>query len=276
MKRLVLPGAMLAILVACETNEAPTVVDTPTPPVETAGSPVTTGTPEVPPVPETPAAPEAPPAPEAPSATETPEAPEPPEAPAPASEVARSIETDWAHMPQSDAWTALAAGSIDAIGSPLLKTVPSDIDAFCPAYERLDDTGRRAFWVGLLSAMARFESGFDPSVSFDERAHCPSCDWALTRDGRHVISRGLLQLSQESANAYRGCPVSIADEEKLHEPALNLRCGVAIMSRLVSRDGVISRKDGQWKGGSAYWSVLRPGKLEAIQAYTSTTENCGG
>lgn len=251
MKRLMLPCAMLFV-VACETREAPAPVDVPLPPVETVASPESAGTSEAPPAPEV------------------------PDAPVPVTDAQAGIETDWAHMPQADEWTALAAGSIDEIGGPLLETVPSDIGAFCPAYERLDDAGRRAFWVGLLSAMARFESGFDPSVSFDERAHCPSCDWALTRDGRHVISRGLLQLSQESANAYRGCPVPIADEEKLHEPALNLRCGVAIMSRLVSRDGVISRKDGQWKGGSAYWSVLRPGKLEAIQAYTSATENCGG
>lgn len=261
MKRLVLPGVLLAFVAACETRDAPAPVAAPSPPAETS---------------EAAPAPEAPGAPEAPATPEAPPAPEVPYAPVPVTDTQAEIETDWAHMPQSDAWTALAAGSIDEIGSPLLETVPSDIVAFCPAYESLDDAGRRAFWVGLLSAMARFESGFDPSVSFDERAHCPSCDWALTRDGRHVISRGLLQLSQESANAYRGCPVPIAEEEKLHEPALNLRCGVAIMSRLVSRDGVISRKDGQWKGGSAYWSVLRPGKLEAIQAYTSATENCGG
>lgn len=269
MKRMILTCAMLALVAACETKTAAgpadeTATDAAAPAPAEVTSPAPAETPEPQTVPQ-------------PAPAETPVAVPDPAGQEPASDAAAPeapIEVDWAHMPDSDEWTALAVAAIGDIGGPMMSTVPSDIDAFCPAYEGLDEAGRKAFWVSLLSAMARFESGFDPSVSFDERAHCPTCEWALTRDGRNVVSRGLLQLSQESANAYRGCKVPVADEESLHEPALNLRCGVAIINRLVSRDGVISAKPGQWKGGAAYWSVLRPGKLEKIQDFTSGTANC--
>lgn len=267
MKRMILTCAMLALVAACESKTVAGPTD------ETVTEAVAPAQPEVAsPAPAERPEPEAVPEP-APAETSV-VMPEPAEPEPDAVDAEMPIEVDWAHMPKADEWTALAVAAIDDIGGPMMSTVPSDIDAFCPAYEGLDEAGRKAFWVGLLSGMARFESGFDPSVSFDERAHCPTCEWALTRDGRNVVSRGLLQLSQESANAYRGCAVPIADEESLHEPALNLRCGVAIINRLVSRDGVISAKQGQWKGGAAYWSVLRPGKLEKIQAFTSATANC--
>ncbi len=184
-------------------------------------------------------------------------------------------EVDWVHKAAADEWTDLTGVAIDEIGAPLVASVPSDAEAFCPAFRQLSSEGRRAFWISLISAMARFESSFDPSVSFDEKKHCPSCAWAVTRDGRNVVSRGLLQLSQESANGYRGCSVPVADELRLHEPALNLMCGVAIMSKLVSEDGVISGgRPGSWQGGARYWSVLRPGKLSKIQSFTAGTSYC--
>ena len=247
-----------------------------------------TVSPDPAPPPAPPAAPETPapetPAPDAvaPDAAdmEISAAPEPPEPPAAPSHAGPShgepveIIADWDHKAEAAQWTAMTGAAIDEIGGPLLASEPADIAAFCPAWPGLGEDGRRAFWIGLFSAMARYESGFDPDVSFDEKAHCPSCDWAVTRDGRNVVSRGLLQLSQESANAYRGCAVAIEDELTLHDPARNLRCGVAIMTRLVSRDQMISARDGGWKGGSAYWSVLRPGKLEAIQGFTSALPVC--
>ena len=194
----------------------------------------------------------------------------------PVDELQSSVQVDWAHKPQADEWTTIALAAIADIGTGLVETVPADIDEFCPAYESLDSAGRSAFWVGLLSAMARYESDFDPAVSFNERAHCSRCSWAVTQDGRDVISRGLLQLSQESANGYPGCTVPAADEERLHEPELNLRCGVAIMARLVSRDRVIGAKRSKWRGGAAYWSVLRSGKRKEIRAFTSKTARCSG
>lgn len=213
--------------------------------------------------------PNTPPAdPVSPSEPATPSEPAPP-----------AIEADWNARPQGAEWSALTGQAIDEVGQGLLTTVPEDIPTYCANYETLDAAGRREFWIGLISAMARFESGFDPSVSFDEYEHCPSeaCRRSMTtQDGRHVISRGLLQLSQESANNYArfGCRVPIAEEETLHDPALNLRCTVAILNRWVTRDLLISSM--QNHGGARYWSVLRPSspRLARIQAYTSQTQQC--
>lgn len=174
---------------------------------------------------------------------------------------APSFKADWDHVAQGAQWTGMLRGHLDRYGDYLLTSVPTDVQRFCPGYSGLDREGRAAFWTGLISAMARFESNFDPGVSFDEYAHCTNaaCRRRMTTaDGRHVVSRGLLQLSQESSNRYVGCPMPPRDERRLHEPDLNLRCTVAVMQGLVRRDGVISRLDGRdWRGGAAYWSVLR-------------------
>lgn len=188
-----------------------------------------------------------------------------------------AIDVDWAHKAEASQWSDFTLKAISEIGADLPVTVPSDIADFCPAYASRSLEERPAFWVGLLSAMARFESNFDPTVSFNELEACPSCSWATTSDGRPVISRGLLQLSQESVNqsAYRGCDVAPDEESRLHDPEFNLRCGVAVANFLVRRHGVISQNDGGWKGAAAYWSVLRrPDKLERIQAFTRSTSIC--
>ena len=188
------------------------------------------------------------------------------------------IEVDWSAKAESDEWTSFTLAAIDEIGSALLVSEPSDIDTFCPAYVDRDQDGRRAFWVSLLSAMARLESNFDPAVSYNEKENCtyPGCkDEFTTQDGRPVVSRGLLQLSQESANGYRNCSVPITNEELLHDPKVNLRCAVAIMARWVEADGKISQTEPPWLGGARYWSVLRrQNKVDTISAFTRSTSNC--
>lgn len=193
-----------------------------------------------------------------------------------------SIRADWDHVAQGAEWTRMSRGHLERYGDRLLTSVPRDIGRFCPGYSALDREGRAAFWIGLTSAMARFESNFDPRVSFDEYAHCSNaaCRARMTTaDGRHVVSRGLLQLSQESANGYIGCPAPPRDELRLHEPDLNLRCTVAVMQGRVHRDGVISERDGQsWRGGAAYWSVLREPNgrdtLAKIRTFTGGLPQC--
>jgi len=190
------------------------------------------------------------------------------------------IEVDWASVPEGAAWTDFTANAIDELGSGLIASSPSDVSSFCPNYEILDDETKRAFWVSLISAMARPESNFNPAVSFNEYDNCkyPGCkDDFTTQDGRKVVSRGLLQMSQESANGYKrfGCEIAIEDEETLHDPATNLRCGVVILARWVSADGQIAKETSPYRGGARYWSVLRrPGKIAGIQNFTANTSYC--
>jgi soluble lytic murein transglycosylase-like protein len=155
--------------------------------------------------------------------------------------------------------------AIDALAPGLTSTTPSDIDAFCPGYRATNANGRRAFYVALLAELARYESNFDPTVRFTESFSDAS--------GRRVVSRGLLQLSQESANGY-GC--GITNAEQLHDATTNISCAVRILDRWVQRDGAIAGYSaGAWRGASRYWSPFRDrNKLVDLQAALNAQPFC--
>jgi hypothetical protein len=170
---------------------------------------------------------------------------------------------DWDDLPRGAEWTAHVRGALADFGGPLLEAVPSDRAEYCPGFDAQTPLEREAFYVGLISRMARFESGFDPDTSFQESF--------TNSQGERVVSRGLLQLSHESANGYPNCrPV---EDQELHDPATNLRCAVAILTRLVPRDATIGSGRA---GGAAYWSVLRntSDKRPRIVEYTRALEVC--
>ncbi|NRA30295.1 MAG: transglycosylase [Parvularculaceae bacterium] len=197
----------------------------------------------------------------------------------PAQEAPPMFRAAWDGEPDGTAWTeALLAALTSAEGEALLAATPSDVTDFCPGFLTLDEQGRAAFWVATFSAMAKLESNFQADLTFNEKENCntDACRAAFTtQDGRDVISRGLLQLSQESANGYQGCTVPADNEELLHNPAVNLQCSVAIMARWVPEDGVIAKLQSPWRGGARYWSVLRrPEKLIQIQQFTKTIPAC--
>jgi hypothetical protein len=116
--------------------------------------------------------------------------------------------------------------------------------------------------------MAKFESDFDPKSQYKEKFK--------DSKGRWVISRGLLQLSEESANGY-GCNVTA---QTLHDPKTNLTCGIQILNRWISRDSFFGSSTGPSKnnhvGGARYWAVLRS-KNESqkkIQSFTKSQKAC--
>ena len=94
--------------------------------------------------------------------------------------------------------------------------------------------------------MAKYESSFKPETQFKESFN--------DSKGKPVISRGLLQLSIESANqkAY-GCNIKKAEE--MHNPKTNLECAVKIVVFQANKSGTLM---GEPKlGCSSYWSVCR-------------------
>lgn len=93
----------------------------------------------------------------------------------------------------------------------------------------------------LLSIIAKRESNFDPSVKYNETGHLSG-----------VVSRGLLQISKDSANGY-GC--NITDEKQLHDPVINLKCGVKILSKWAKTDKTLI--DQPKLGCARYWSTCR-------------------
>jgi len=69
--------------------------------------------------------------------------------------------TRWEHQPQAALWTRSALAALKAHGAGLVERVPGDIAEWCPAYAQAADKRRRAFWVGLLSALAKYESNYN-------------------------------------------------------------------------------------------------------------------
>lgn len=145
-------------------------------------------------------------------------------------------------------WTRYAAASLARHGQSLLKVVPVDVNRYCPTYPALNQDGRKEFWIKLISAIAAAESSFNPWAEFSEKMR--------DRSGKTVVSRGLLQLSQESSQAY-GC--KFENEQQIHYPHLNIDCGVKILVRWINEDGAIGAQatDGGWLGAARYWSTFR-------------------
>ncbi|MBC7370923.1 MAG: transglycosylase SLT domain-containing protein [Bdellovibrionaceae bacterium] len=145
------------------------------------------------------------------------------------------------------AWSQHLSSSLDTLGKDLLDVVPADSATFCANYKNLSYGQRKEVWMYLISYMAKFESTFNVNSAFTESFSDTS--------GSKVVSRGLLQISIESGNAY-GCNLNTSKD--LHDPYQNLDCGVRILNRWLENDGRIAGKvSGGWKGGSRYWSVLR-------------------
>jgi soluble lytic murein transglycosylase-like protein len=185
---------------------------------------------------------------------------------APLAAHAQSDYAAWARSNADGTWTAAAEAAVKASALPGLR--PKDITPFCPGYATRTPGERARFWVGLLSAIARRESRFDPATSYQESFN--------DSQGKRVISRGLLQISFESANQ-RAYSCQIARPEDLHDPAVNLACGVKILGFWVKKDGVIAAyASGSIQGGGRYWSTLREnhGNLLELMAFTRKLSVC--
>ncbi|QCO56291.1 hypothetical protein EOK75_11455 [Pseudorhodobacter turbinis] len=167
---------------------------------------------------------------------------------------------------ESQPWEGFVTGAINDYGASLVNSNPEDIGDWCPAYEHQSSEQRRAFWAFLMSSLMKYESNYDPSVTYTEPFEDAS--------GNSVISRGLLQLSIESSNGY-GC--GIVDANELHDPKDNLSCSIRIMDRWIGRDNVIESRTttGEWRGMARYWSPFRRSQQRgAMQAQVSASSYC--
>jgi hypothetical protein len=172
----------------------------------------------------------------------------------------------WHKVNTDGSWTQAAEVGVAATQLPNL--VPKDIALFCPNYESLDPARRKQFWAALLSAMARPESNFKPETKYVE----PEITDAT---GANVTSRGLLQISRESANQ-KAYSCGIKQAEDLHDPSVNLACGAKIMSYWVTRENLIAAQVKPATGAARYWSVLRAWRnhLQELTGFTKSLEFC--
>ena len=183
---------------------------------------------------------------------------------------AQAAESDYAAWRKADPtgkWTQEAESAVTAAGLPALQ--PSDANTFCPNYGQASEAERTQFWAGLFSIMARPESNFNPAATYVEPDIKDSA-------GANVISRGLLQISQESANS-KAYSCGIVRAQDLHDPAINLRCGARILAYWVKRDGSIAAISKPARGGARYWSVLRGWRphIPEITSFTASLPGCG-
>lgn len=138
-----------------------------------------------------------------------------------------------------------------------LLTGADDMATFCPRYSSLDNNQRANVWAALFSAMAKYESAYDPTSRMHETTMGTD---PVT--GNPVYSEGLLQLSYQDVQWARWCEFDWNKDRKLAardprktilDPYKNLYCGVGIMARQIKNKGLIT------VGSGAYWAVLKSG-----------------
>lgn len=134
----------------------------------------------------------------------------------------------------------------------LAEVVPQDIRNFCPQYESFSSEKREFFWTELMAVMAKKESSHNPDLKYTESFS--------DGNGNRVISRGLFQLSIESANQ-RAYSCGFSSAAQIHDPVKNITCSSNILNHWIQKDNRIGGADssGKWVGGGRYWSVLRKG-----------------
>ena len=140
-------------------------------------------------------------------------------------------------------------------GIVLATRVPADIETWCPGYATASLQDRRAFWAGLLSAVAKYESSWNPR--------------SAGGGGRYI---GLMQISPKSASNYRCEATSAA---ALKNGGANLECAVKILAYQVGRDGLVAGKGNRGIGRD--WMPLRKSSQRADMAkWTRKQAYCAG
>jgi len=161
----------------------------------------------------------------------------------------------WDFRSDSASWTRAALAALRTHGSDIENVVPRDIDAWCPAYPDNPPHLRRAFWVGMMSALAKHESTYRP-----------------TAVGGPDLWYGLLQIYPDTARRY-GCRATTG--EALKDPEDNLSCAVRIMNVTVVRDNAIAIRDSRWRGVAADWGPMtNRAKIADMSGWTRQQDYC--
>jgi hypothetical protein len=156
-------------------------------------------------------------------------------------------------------WNQVIAEALEDIGQPLLEDdkVPADeVRALCPGYFDASREEKKAFWALLFASIARLESGFDPERTFMEPRPL------------RTLSVGLLQLSYGDQTRHAGCPLEPM-EANITDPAVNLRCGVAILRNQLSARSTLFPKR------FYYWSVLTRKRSQIERDFLQHREQFG-
>jgi Transglycosylase SLT domain len=161
----------------------------------------------------------------------------------------------WDGKPGSDGWTQSTLMAVAQYDQSLAGTVPADVAQWCPGYASASLPDRRAFWVGMFSALAKHESTWNPS--------------AAGGGGQWI---GLTQISPATARQY-GCEATSVSA--LKNGSANLACAVRIAAAQVGRDGVVA--GGGARGMGRDWAPFRKAAKRADMAgWVSEQAYCQG
>jgi len=161
----------------------------------------------------------------------------------------------WDHRADGEAWTRSLMQALEDEGAALDDVVPRDIAQWCPAYPNNPPVLRRAFWAGMMSALAEHESTWNP------RAVGGGGQWF-----------GLLQIYPPTARHF-GCEARTG--EALRDAEDNLTCAARIMAVTVTRDVAVALHDGRWRGVAADWGPMtNRAKREDMAAWTRDQSYC--
>lgn len=167
-----------------------------------------------------------------------------------------SFPMRWDHIPTAPQWEAAGRVALESHAAVLPALVPDDIDSWCPAYEQADQARREAFWLGLVSALARHES-----------------TWQETAVGGNGRWFGLVQISPATARGY-GCQATTG--AALLDGSANISCALRIWAQTVPRDGVVAQGR---RGIAADWGPMHPSqstKREDIRSWVQDQPYCRG
>jgi hypothetical protein len=139
----------------------------------------------------------------------------------------------WSGKSNTEGWTNAVVSVVRAHMSEFDRA--RDVEEFCPGYRQASQAQKETCWVRLVSAVSKYESGFNPRDTF--------------REVTGQMSIGLLSLSPGECAEARSSAA-------LKQPIPNLTCGTRMMADLIARDGSIE-SPAPSRGAATYWSVLR-------------------
>lgn len=178
--------------------------------------------------------------------------------------------------PGSAEWSDFVFDLVGGELAPKLLPGSDDVETFCPRYRSMTNARRVNFWGMLVSAMVKYESGFNPALRYKESTMGTD---AVT--GAQVYSEGLLQMSYQDTQWYTFCEfdwskdrnLSATDPRKtIFDPKKNLACGLRVLANQIAKKGLIAVTSG------TYWAVITPGnkynKLAEIRALVAKSPGC--
>ncbi|SHI61163.1 transglycosylase SLT domain-containing protein [Wenxinia saemankumensis] len=157
----------------------------------------------------------------------------------------------WNDESRGPLWTRVMMSALEGHGAEVPATIPADIATWCPGYEQASLRDRRAFWTGLMSGIAYYESRFQPEVVGAGLYH------------------GLLQIYPSTADAV-DCRADSGSE--LQSGTANLSCAVRIMSVVVPDHDVVAAGG---RGIANQWGPMSHGWVrDEIAEWTRSQDYC--